>query len=160
MRRLTSSSAGSIRGRRTIPARVKSASSHFAATRSRSDRAAIPANWSPDFSSLALAKSSRRSEKSNCSIMEDCLARTPHVTEKVFERGADSLSDPSIDPTLGDGVFHKREMYPVPWRRPKPGQGDQSPISRQAAGRGGEVSNYVCRRSESRPHVQQPARSV
>jgi len=61
---------GSIRGRRTISSSVKSASLRFAATRSRSDRAAIPANWSPDFCSLALANSSRDLRKSNRSIME------------------------------------------------------------------------------------------
>src|SRR6267378_3531046 len=66
---VTLSSEGSISGRRTISPRVKSASLRFAATRSRSDRAAMPANWSPDFSSLALANSSRRSEKANRSIM-------------------------------------------------------------------------------------------
>ncbi len=26
----------------------------------------------------------------------------------------DSLPDLSADPTLGDGIFHKREMYAVP----------------------------------------------
>src|SRR3979411_2014762 len=54
-----------MRGRCTISESVRSASLRLAATRSLSDRAAIPANWSPDFSSLALAKSSRRSEKTN-----------------------------------------------------------------------------------------------
>ena len=66
---VTSSSEGSMSGRRTISPSVKSASLRFAATRSRSDRAAMPASWSPDFSSLALANSSRRSEKSNRSII-------------------------------------------------------------------------------------------
>jgi hypothetical protein len=35
----------------------------LAATRSRSLLAAIPASWSPDYSSLAFANSSRRSAK-------------------------------------------------------------------------------------------------
>jgi hypothetical protein len=56
------------------------------------------------------------------------------LPKKCSSEARDSLSDPSIDPTLGDGVFHKREMYAVPWRTPKPGQGDQSPKSRQASG--------------------------
>ena len=41
------------------------------------------ANWSPDFSSLALANSSRRSEKSHRSIM-GVPARRDHVIEKVL----------------------------------------------------------------------------
>src|SRR5947209_19166125 len=45
----------------TISCRLRSASACLAATRSCSERAAMPARWSPDFSSLALAKSSRRS---------------------------------------------------------------------------------------------------
>src|SRR5208282_771456 len=82
--RVTSSWEGSISGCRTISPSVKSASLRLAATRSRSDRAAMPANWSPDFSSLALANSSRRSEKSNRSIMTWCPSRKHHVTEKVL----------------------------------------------------------------------------
>src|SRR5208282_292849 len=61
---------------------VKSASLRLAATRSRSDRAAIPANWSPDFSSLALANSSRRSEKSKRSIMRHFRTGTPCYRKK------------------------------------------------------------------------------
>jgi len=53
----------------TISAREVSASFRFAATRSRSKRAAKPDNWPPEFSSLALAKISRRSEDSNLSDM-------------------------------------------------------------------------------------------
>src|SRR5262249_55004788 len=49
----------------------------FAATRSRSERAAIPANWSPDFSSFALANSLRRSVKSKRSIMRGSAAASP-----------------------------------------------------------------------------------
>src|SRR5271154_4608562 len=92
MRRVTSSPDGllvgtsvveplvvepSTSGRLTISPRVKSASFSFAATRSRSDLAAIPANWSPDFSSLALANSSRRSEKSKRSIMGHSFTGRP-----------------------------------------------------------------------------------
>src|SRR3954463_3772687 len=47
--------------------RQKSARTSLAATRSRSVRADTPARWSPDFSSLALAKTSRRSAKVKCS---------------------------------------------------------------------------------------------
>jgi hypothetical protein len=32
----------------------------------------------------------------------------------------DSLPDLPADPTLGDGVFHKCEMYAVTWRTPTP----------------------------------------
>ena len=63
-------SAGSPRRRpgrsgddRRSPASVRSARTSLAATRSRSVAAARPASWSPDFSSLALANTSRRSAK-------------------------------------------------------------------------------------------------
>src|SRR5438128_1795269 len=91
MRRVTSSSAGSINGRRTISPRVESASLRFAATRSRSDRAAMPANWSPDFSSLALANSSRRSQKLNCSIIGRVPTRTHHLSERGHEQRASKI---------------------------------------------------------------------
>src|SRR5580704_829051 len=97
---LTSSSAGSIRGRSTISARVKSASLRLAATRSRSDCAARPANWSPDFSSLALANSSRRSVKTNRSGIEpwnretgfdgSALGRSYHQSRVKERRAAES----------------------------------------------------------------------
>src|SRR5277367_2588644 len=69
----------------TISSRVISASLRLAATRWRSDRAAMPANWSPDFSSLALANNSRRSQKSKRSIMMasgTTFAEWHHGTEK------------------------------------------------------------------------------
>src|ERR1700758_599913 len=69
MRCETSSVSGGINGFFSSSTRGRSARALFAATRSRSDVAAIPASWSPDFSSFALAKSSLRSANWNRSLI-------------------------------------------------------------------------------------------
>src|SRR4029077_1928975 len=73
MRRLTSSFSGGISGLATISRNVRSASARLAATRSCSERAAIPASWSPDFSSLAFANSSRRLPNLKVPAIQCCL---------------------------------------------------------------------------------------
>src|SRR5713101_1424971 len=93
MRWLTSSSSGSINGWATISERRTSARTSLAATRSRSEPAAIPASRSPDFSSLALANTSRKS------------AKTKRSARMVVEYGIGSAHS-SCTCFTGNASFH------------------------------------------------------
>ena len=96
-------------GDRRSRSSVRSARTSLAATRSRSVAAASPASWSPDFSSLALAKTSRRSANANRLAADD----GGQVHTKLLDQS--TLTDGS-----GDGEYSSDS------RSDRPGQ-EQSP---------------------------------
>src|SRR5580698_364562 len=74
MSRDTSSFSGGTTGLFRSAIKGKSASTRLAATRSLSEAAAIPASWSPDFSSLAFAINWERFENWNCRFIADAAS--------------------------------------------------------------------------------------
>ena len=98
MSAVTSSSTSGVSA---ISPSVTSASAILAATRSSSEPAASPASWSPDFSSLALASSVRRSANRNVSPRRLARKLIPVPKRARAPRAIDTRS--GTDRTGGPG---------------------------------------------------------